>query len=153
MYFNVYFFTIFSEVFLRAKLCQKISIFCHFWIKVFFQSFFPCKEWSVIPGLPDFYRYSKPKWGNIYQITRKYTRCPQNMANGRKIDQMAAKYTNIFYCKTLENLPKFGFFVWKYTIWQPCVIQSEQREWRQCLKSNLEKEKKRTEKRNWARQC
>jgi hypothetical protein len=33
---------------------------------------------------------------------------------------MDIKYTNIFLCKTLQNLPKFGFLVWKYTIWQPC---------------------------------
>jgi hypothetical protein len=33
---------------------------------------------------------------------------------------MAIKYTNIFHCKTLQNLPKLGFLVWKYAIWQPC---------------------------------
>jgi hypothetical protein len=32
---------------------------------------------------------------------------------------MAIKYTNIFHYKTLPNLPKMGFLVWKYTIWQP----------------------------------
>jgi hypothetical protein len=26
-----------------------------------------------------------------------------------KIDQMAIKYTKIFHCKTLQNLPKLGF--------------------------------------------
>jgi hypothetical protein len=44
--------------------------------------------------------------------------------NGRKIDQMATKYTNIFHCKTF--LPKFIYPNWdfwfaKYTIWQPCL--------------------------------
>jgi hypothetical protein len=39
--------------------------------------------------------------------------------NGRKIDQIAIKFTNIFYCKTLQNLPKLGFLVRKETIWQP----------------------------------
>jgi hypothetical protein len=29
------------------------------------------------------------------------------------------KYTNNFNCKTLQSLPKFGFLVLKYTIWQP----------------------------------
>jgi hypothetical protein len=29
-------------------------------------------------------------------------------------------YTNNVHYKTLENLPKLGFGVWKYTIWQPC---------------------------------
>jgi hypothetical protein len=32
---------------------------------------------------------------------------------------MALKYTNIFHFKALQNWPKFGFFVWKYAIWQP----------------------------------
>jgi hypothetical protein len=36
------------------------------------------------------------------------------------MDQVSIKYTNIFHCKTLQNLPKFGFSVWKQTIWQPC---------------------------------
>jgi hypothetical protein len=33
---------------------------------------------------------------------------------------VSIKYTNIFHCKTLQNFPKFGFLVWKQTIWQPC---------------------------------
>jgi hypothetical protein len=36
------------------------------------------------------------------------------------MDQVSIKYTNIFHCKTLQNLSKFGFWVWKQTIWQPC---------------------------------
>jgi hypothetical protein len=35
------------------------------------------------------------------------------------MDQVSIKYTYIFHCKTLQNLPKFGFLVWKQTIWQP----------------------------------
>jgi hypothetical protein len=39
---------------------------------------------------------------------------------------MAIKYTNIFHCKTLQNLPKLGLFlVWEYAIWQPCVLVAE----------------------------
>jgi hypothetical protein len=34
---------------------------------------------------------------------------------------MAIKCSNIVHCKTFQNLPKFGFLVWKYTIWQPCL--------------------------------
>jgi hypothetical protein len=37
--------------------------------------------------------------GKIYQITTKYTK-------------MAIKYTNIWHCKTLQNLPKLRFLVW-----------------------------------------
>jgi hypothetical protein len=32
---------------------------------------------------------------------------------------MVIKYTKIFHSKTHQNLPKFGFLVWKQTIWQP----------------------------------
>jgi hypothetical protein len=35
--------------------------------------------------------------------------------NGEK----SIKYTLTFHGKTLQNLPKFGFLVWKQTIWQP----------------------------------
>jgi hypothetical protein len=42
------------------------------------------------------------------------------------MDQVAIKYTNIFQCKTLQNLPKFGFLVWKQTIWQPCLFLEKQ---------------------------
>jgi hypothetical protein len=46
---------------------------------------------------------------------------PHNIPNGHKINQITILYTNIFYCKTLQNLPKFGFLVWKYAIWHPCL--------------------------------
>jgi hypothetical protein len=29
--------------------------------------------------------------------------------NGSKIDQISIKFTNIFHCKTLQNLPFFWF--------------------------------------------
>jgi hypothetical protein len=44
------------------------------------------------------------------------------ITNGRKIDQMAIKYTNTFHCKTLQYLPKLEILVWKYTIWQPWTV-------------------------------
>jgi hypothetical protein len=68
--------------------------------------------------MPDF-------WGTTYQ-NGKNTKGPQNVSNGiiynimhgSKIDQMAIKYTNIFHCKTLQNLTKMGFWFLKYNIWQ-----------------------------------
>jgi hypothetical protein len=36
---------------------------------------------------------------------------------GLTMYQMVTKYTNIFRCKTLQNLPKLVFLVWKYSIW------------------------------------
>jgi hypothetical protein len=65
------------------------------------------------PGLPDFSWYNIPK-------REKYTKLPKiPIPNGDNIDQMAVKCTNVFKCKTLQNLPKLGFSNWKYTIWQP----------------------------------
>jgi hypothetical protein len=52
-------------------------------------------------------------------MTTKNIKWPQNVSNGRKIDLMDIKYTNIFHYKTLQNLSKLGFFVWKQTIWHP----------------------------------
>jgi hypothetical protein len=43
-------------------------------------------------------------------MAKKYTKWPQNIPNGRKIDQMVIKYTNFSHCKTLQNLHKLGFW-------------------------------------------
>jgi hypothetical protein len=44
------------------------------------------------------------------------SQCPYQMAIDY-INQMAVKYTNIFHCKALQNLPKLGFLFCKfYTI-------------------------------------
>jgi hypothetical protein len=63
-----------------------------------------------------FFFLQHTKTGKIYQITTKYTKCPQSVPNTCKIDQMSIKYTNIFLCKTLQKLPKFGFFCLKIHI-------------------------------------
>jgi hypothetical protein len=41
---------------------------------------------------------------------------------------MAIKYTNSVDFKALQNLPKLGFLVWKYTIWQPWTWDDFERE-------------------------
>jgi hypothetical protein len=61
---------------------------------------------------------------NIYQKTIKYTKWPQNIPKGVTIGPMAIKYTIFFHCKTLQNLSKLGFLVWKCTIWQPCSAEA-----------------------------
>jgi hypothetical protein len=73
------------------------------------------KSASIFPGytgLPDFPLYKHTKPGKNNQITIKYTKWPQNIPNGRN-------YTRIVHYKTLENLPKLGFLVRNYNIWQP----------------------------------
>jgi hypothetical protein len=35
---------------------------------------------------------------------------PKHISNGCKIDQIVIKYTKIFHSKTLQKLPKLGFF-------------------------------------------
>jgi hypothetical protein len=70
--------------------------------------------------LPDFSWNNSPKREKFTKMNMNYTKGPQIMPIGRKIDQMLIKYTNNFHCKTLQNLPKGGFLVSKYlNIWQP----------------------------------
>jgi hypothetical protein len=38
---------------------------------------------------------------------------------------LSIKYTNMLHYKTLQNLSKSGFLVWKYSIWQPCPQPSQ----------------------------
>jgi hypothetical protein len=35
----------------------------------------------------------------------------------------AIKYSNIFHSLALQNVPKFGLLVLKYTIWQPRALK------------------------------
>jgi hypothetical protein len=88
-----------------------------------------------------FFLVKYTKTGTIYQMTTKFNKMKFNIPNGLKenwpnilkidqmgenipnnhnlfemdstCDQMAIKYTNIFHCKTLQNLPKLVFLVWK----------------------------------------
>jgi hypothetical protein len=61
-----------------------------------------------------------PNYHKLYQISIKYNK-------DHKMDQVSIKYINMFQCKTLQNLPKFGFLVWKQTIWQPwCMYTNGQ---------------------------
>jgi hypothetical protein len=41
------------------------------------------------------------------------TKRQYNIPNGQNMFQMAIKYTDIFHFKSLQNWPKFGFWVWK----------------------------------------
>jgi hypothetical protein len=86
----------------------------HFLLHFFPNSIFLVKAKSGktgVAGLPDFSWSKIPKRGKIHQIITKYTIWPQNISNGRKIDQMVIKYTKNFHSKTLQNLPKLGFLV------------------------------------------
>jgi hypothetical protein len=44
------------------------------------------------------------------------------------MDQMVHKYTNILHCKTLQNLPKMGFFVSKCHLATPIRLKMEDKE-------------------------
>jgi hypothetical protein len=51
---------------------------------------------------------------------------------------MDIKYINIFHSKSLQNLPKLVFLVWKYTIWQPFLETKKSRNWNlSALKSKV----------------
>jgi hypothetical protein len=61
--------------------------------------------------LPDFSWSKIPKWGEIYQITTKYTKWPKNISNGRKIDQMVIKYTyKTFSIARPSKIYPIGYF-------------------------------------------
>jgi hypothetical protein len=61
-----------------------------------------------------------PKRGKYTKLPQTIcTKCQLNITKDRKMDQVSIKYTNILHCKTLQQFPKFGFLVWKQTIWQP----------------------------------
>jgi hypothetical protein len=70
-------------------------------------------------GMPDLCWYMIPNAEIMYQINTKTNQMVIRIINVHKIFQEALKYINIFQSKALQNLPKFGFLVWKQTIWQP----------------------------------
>jgi hypothetical protein len=70
-------------------------------------------------GLPDFSWHNIPKRGKIYQITKALPKDYKIYQITVKYTKIAVKYTNIFHYKSVQNLPKLAFLVWKYTIWQP----------------------------------
>jgi hypothetical protein len=55
-------------------------------------------------------------WCNVPKREKQNKLC---IPNDHKVNQMAIKYTNIFHFNKFQNLPKLGFLVRKYTIWQP----------------------------------
>jgi hypothetical protein len=61
--------------------------------------------------------YNIPNVHTIYQMSIQNTKCPQNISNVHKIYQCPgnSRWLNIFHCKTLHNLHKFGFLLWQYT--------------------------------------
>jgi hypothetical protein len=76
---------------------------------------YPCPQYKAqAQPEPD------PEWEKLYQITTK-------ILNTNKIYQMAVIYLfqiaikcpNILHSKALQNLPKLGLSVSKYSIWQP----------------------------------
>jgi hypothetical protein len=119
-YFQQAFFVLFCFVLARHRVCETAgeSGFNIFFPPIRDESFFPRKR--ICDRVAIFFLVQYTKTGKKYQITRIYTKRPQNIPNGRKIDEMAIKYTNIFFhCKSLQNLPKLIFLVRKSAIWQP----------------------------------
>jgi hypothetical protein len=52
-------------------------------------------------------------------MTIIYSKWVYTVQNGHIIFQIGLKYVNIFPSMALQNLPKLGFSVCKYNIWQP----------------------------------
>jgi hypothetical protein len=68
---------------------------------------------------------------NILRFQYRFARffLVQNTKTGKLTQNLpnVHRYTNIFNCKNLQNLPKFGFLVSKRTIWQPCSKNNHQK--------------------------
>jgi hypothetical protein len=99
------------------------------------------KNWQLAKKqirIARFFLVQHKKTGEMTKMTIKYTKRPQNIPNGRKKDLMAIKYINNVHYKTLENLPKLGFLVWKYAIWQPWFWQRWDRDFAEkCSNKNV----------------
>jgi hypothetical protein len=79
-------------------------------------SFLPMSEVGI--RVARFFLTQYTKTVKKRQTYQNITKWPWNIPDDNKIFQMTVKYTNMFLCKALQNLPKLGFLVWKYTIWQ-----------------------------------
>jgi hypothetical protein len=70
------------------------------------------------PGLPDFSWYNTPKRGKIhiqndhkiYQMAVKYFQWPQNISNGRKIDQVLIKIPRFYNARPTKIYPNWNFW-------------------------------------------
>jgi hypothetical protein len=82
-----------------------------------FQQHYDLKRGPVRVARFVFTQYSKT-WENIPNHSNM-SKWPWNIPNDSSIFQITIKDTSIFQSRTLQNLPKFGFLVWKQTIWQP----------------------------------
>jgi hypothetical protein len=67
------------------------------------------KVFALRSGLPDFSCNNIPKREKLPKLPQIY-QMAINIRNGIKRDPMETKFTNIFQCKTLQNLPKIGIF-------------------------------------------
>jgi hypothetical protein len=84
-----------------------------------------CVE-RLLAGLPDFSWLHIPKRrGGMHQIVTK-------LLNGQNKYRIAIKCTKwpknmptFSILRTLQNLSMLGFLVWKYTIWQPWLLDIE----------------------------
>jgi hypothetical protein len=65
--------------------------------------------------------------GPKYQNGEKYTKLPQNIPNGHKIDQLVIKYIKIFHSKTLQNYPNWDFWLENKPSGNPVCIFVETR--------------------------
>jgi hypothetical protein len=65
---------------------------------------------SRVNRVARFFNVQYTKTEKIYPLIIIYPKATKYVPHSRKIDQMAIKCSNIFHCKTLQNLPELGFF-------------------------------------------
>jgi hypothetical protein len=66
---------------------------------------------SVMKGCQIFLGKTYQNGKKICQMITKCTEWTLKNRFGHEIDKLAINNTNIFYCKTFQNLPKLGFLV------------------------------------------
>jgi hypothetical protein len=72
---------------------------------------------QVFCCLPHSTFMSRCRVARLFLVQR--TKTEKMYQNDYKIYEKVIKFINICHCKTLQNLPKLGLLVWKYSIWQP----------------------------------
>jgi hypothetical protein len=88
--------------------------FCRILVKITENS-----DRSIKPRVARFLLTKYTKTGENIPYYQNITKWAWHIPNGRKIFEMAIKYSNNFQSKVHQNLPKLGLLVWKCTIWQP----------------------------------
>jgi hypothetical protein len=99
--------------FLRKRCVQICEPHCNIWSEYLS----PGRCQPAMIRVARFFLTHNTKTGQnyTYQMSTK-------LLNGHKLYQMAVTYSKSLHSKALQNIPNLGFFILKYTIWQPWFL-------------------------------